>query len=119
MPDVQRPPLELLRSPWRPLIVAFVNRVRPVLAAVPGMSVNSWWRSALENARVGGDRESQHLFALAADLGGSRDQVEHAIQHARELGLIAVDFGGFVHAQLFLDGALARAGVRFPRVLVV
>lgn len=110
---LQAPPRDLVQSAFQPVIRAFIERVILLLghqAAVP----TSWYRSVDANIAVGGDPESQHLFAIALDLAVPRSAVAHVLETAQGLGLIAVDERTHVHLQLFPAGALARAGVVFP-----
>ena len=111
---LQPPPLDLIESAWRPFLDIFVHRANVLLQWVPGLTFTSWWRSPAGNRDEGGDRESQHLFALAADFTGSQDRLRLAIWLGRSVGLIMVPSAGHVHSQLFPKGALARAGVVFP-----
>jgi len=125
MSDLAVPPESLLTSAWRPLIVAFVQRVITTLRrGPPGVFLTSWYRTPLRNANEGGSPESQHLFGLAMDLGveetgfgpTSGREPSRLRDAARGAGLIGVpilDRGG-LHVQLFPAGTLARAGVVFP-----
>ena len=111
------PPLSLLRSPWLPFIVAFYWRAVTVLFRFGSqVGVSSWFRTPDANRDAGGDRESQHLFALAWDVVTPVHLLDAVAQVARGAGLIAVPNPreGIVHLQLFPAGALARAGVTFP-----
>jgi len=108
------PPTALLSSGWFPVIFAFYIRVVEIFRVVPGLEVTSWWRSPASNLDAGGDPQSQHLFGLGMDFAGSQNALREVIELARGLGLVAVDFGGYVHVQLFQAGALARVGVVFP-----
>ncbi len=109
------PPTALLQTAWFPLIFAFWIRAAELFRQVPGLNATSWFRTPDANRGVGGARESQHLFGLAMDIQTSKAGLRQTIGSARGVGLIPVDFGGYVHVQLFPAGALARAGVRFPR----
>lgn len=105
------PPDELLHlPPWSFLIREFVQLL--IQAVHEGQSVTSWFRSVEDNRRVGGDRESQHLLALAFDLVGPR--LVQTMQTANMLGLTAVLEDDHLHVQRFPAGALTRAGVVFP-----
>jgi len=108
------PPTALLQTGWLPFIFAFYIRVVELFRQVPGLTASSWWRDPESNRLAEGSEESQHLFALGMDLVASPAALREAIVAARGVGLIPVDFGGYVHVQLFPAGALARAGVRFP-----
>ena len=110
----QAPPIELIQSPFRPFILSFYFRLFVVLSSIPGSFLTSWFRTFDENVRAGGDPQSQHLFALGADLDVPTPQIAQSIDLGRFLGLIPVDEGTHVHFQLFPKGALARAGILFP-----
>lgn len=107
------PTQEVLASGWLPFISAFLNRVRAVDPAGE-LQATSWFRTPQKNRDVGGDEQSQHLFALALDATGSENAIRRAIVLGRRQGLIAVKGAGHVHLQLFPRGALERAGVTFP-----
>jgi len=110
------PPRELIRSPWLPFIRAFAIRAQRLVNNAPGLTATSWFRSALDNLRARGDIDSQHLFALAADFVGSGPDIERGVRVALALGIVPAPTPGQLHIQLFPAGALARAGVTFPRV---
>ncbi len=110
------PPLHLVRSAWLPYIRAFVSRL---LRSIPHeaarrITVTSWYRDPRANQLARGEVESQHLFALAADLAGPTDELRWIQTLARAHGLVAVLEPGHLHVQLFPKGALARVGVVFP-----
>ena len=69
----------------------------------------SWWRSARQNERVGGDAESQHLLGLALDLVS--DEPAELVASLREMGLTAVDEGDHVHVQALKAGEARRQGL--------
>ena len=108
------PPSFLLSSAWFPVIFAFYIRAAEIFRVVSGLQVTSWWRDPITNLDLGGDPQSQHLFGLGMDIAGSQDALRDASNLARRLGLISVDFGAYLHLQLFPAGALARIGVSFP-----
>jgi len=110
--DLAAPPASLLRSAWLPIIRIFVRRAIPLLRAG---TLTSWFRTPAMNRAVGGDPDSQHLFAIAWDIIPGFPGL--ITDEARESGLIAVPTGSpvqFVHVQLFPAGMLARFGIRFP-----
>jgi len=109
------PPPELLRSAWFPWILHFYWRAVPLFFQVPGLELTSWFRTAADNRTAGGSAESQHLFGLAWDLTASRPILPRLAAAATRQGLVAIQEGDHVHLQLFPKGALARAGVVFPR----
>lgn len=100
------PPREVQRS-IGPALPAFVRRVNA--ASWPsGVYATSWWRSPDWNRNVGGNAFSQHLGALALDIGGTRDQLRGAVDAARSVGLVAVDEGDHVHVQLLPAGVFGN-----------
>lgn len=112
---LQAPPRALLLSGFQPFILEFFFRLVLVLRATPGVLLTSWFRTVQANISEGGDEDSQHLFGLAADFEVPRVALGHVLEVARGVGLIPVNEGDHVHVQLFQAGALARAGVVFPR----
>jgi len=115
------PPRELLESNFLPLIVGFGWRVEALLihgilhqVQNDRLSLTSWFRTPEVNTDVGGDPQSQHLFALAIDLGGTPRWLNYLSTNAAAFGLIASTSPDFVHLQLFPAGELARSGVIFP-----
>jgi len=109
------PPPELLNSGWFPFIRDFYFRAVAGAQGFRGLGVTSWFRTPEKNRIEGGAAQSQHLFALAWDLTVPRDQLGHLTAHMRAQGLTAVQERDHVHVQAFPAGALARAGVSFPR----
>lgn len=109
------PPPELLATGWFPYILNFYWRMAGVFFQFPGrVGLSSWFRTPESNRMAGGAAESQHLFALAADLSAPSQILPDVTAVAQANRLIAVQEKGHVHVQLFPAGALARAGVRFP-----
>lgn len=86
----------------QPIVAEFVRRVN----AAPGQArVTSWWRTPARNAAVGGHPESQHLIGTAADFVPIAPSTYADIARALEgAGLVVVDEGDHVHAQLFAGG---------------
>jgi len=109
------PPPALLASAWFPFILNFYWRVVPLAQRFHDLRVSSWFRTPEKNRTEGGRAESQHLFGLAMDLVVPRIQLFPLTASAQVQGLIAVQEGDHVHVQAFPAGALARAGVQFPR----
>lgn len=93
---VEVPPPEVLNAVaqvlGRGFWPAFVNAAN---AGLQRGTVTSWWRSATENARVGGDPNSQHLWALAFD-GVGIDGAE-----LRRQGFTVVNEIDHTHVQTF------------------
>lgn len=109
------PPPELLASGWFPWILNFYWRMAGVFFQFPGrVGLSSWFRTPEANRMAGGAAESQHLFALAADLSAPSQILPDVTQVAKANHLIAVQEKGHVHVQMFPAGALARVGVTFP-----
>jgi len=109
------PPPELLQSGWFPFISNFYWRAVAGAQGFRGLTVTSWFRTPEKNRIEGGAQQSQHLFGLAWDLSAPRESLEHLAQHMAAQGLVAVRERNHVHVQAFPAGALARAGVTFPR----
>ena len=86
---------------------AFVSRVSR--AASRRTTLTSWWRDPTGNARVGGNPDSQHLIALAADLGG--EDFQDLARRLRSSGLVAVVESNHVHVQLWPAGTARRIGL--------
>lgn len=109
------PPVEIVRS-WRPELIEFVGKAEGAWrdAGSPAVSVSSWFRNQLHNARVGGDPFSQHLIATAADLTGTREQLRSFVSSARARGLIALDYGSHAHIQLRPAGFLRQRAALDP-----
>jgi len=108
----QFPPPVLLREPWLGVIIGFLRNLSQSL--VQGQQITSWYRSPQFNRQIGGEPDSQHLFALAMDIAGP--QLVFSMFQARRMGLVAVMERDHLHVQAFPRGALRRAGVRFPIV---
>ncbi len=109
------PPPDLLATAWFPFILNFYWRVVGLFFAFPRIALTSWFRTVEANRLEGGDEDSQHLFALAMDLRVPLDIVPNLMTRGRQMGLVMVQERNHVHVQAFPAGALARAGVRFPR----
>lgn len=87
------------------LVGAFVHR----LGFVRGVSAwTSWYRSPTENHRLGGARDSQHLWAAAVDAVGDLRAIEES---ARAAGLRPVRFSRHVHIQAWPAGLGRRIGL--------
>jgi len=106
---VRYPPNDLIQE-WGAEIHAFLWAL---LQAVRGLRGNlyptSWHRNALENYEAGGDEFSQHLVALALDIGGDAEILGEALESTRRVGLIAVDERasvGIIHVQRYPAGYL-------------
>jgi len=114
--DLAAPPPALLRSGWLPLIRVFFERALNLSQMIVFWNVTSWFRTAERNRIEGGNPESQHLFALAMDFALPESELIVALERARVAGLVSSPTAKDVlHVQLFPAGALARAGVTFPR----
>jgi len=114
--DLAAPPAELLRSGWLPIIRVFYDRARNLSETIVFWAVTSWFRTAERNRIEGGNPDSQHLFALAMDFALPATEMNVALERARVAGLVSSPTKKDVlHVQLYPVGALARAGVSFPR----
>lgn len=93
-----RPPPPMF---YGPPLFSFYQRV--LAAGSEGdLTPTSWYRSPIENARVGGDPFSQHQLGWALDVVGP-DATGFA-KRARLTGLTAVVESDHVHIQLFPAG---------------
>jgi len=101
-------------SIWRPIESlapgVYTDFILSVLAAVDPQAppdLTSWWRNPVRNFDVGGDRLSQHLLGLAADLRTSdlEDRAQLAARLRRN-ALTVSDEGDHLHVQLFRAGAI-------------
>lgn len=106
---VRLPPDEIVRR-WRPEIHAFLSTLLGAVRGIRGtLYPTSWHRNTLENYEAGGDEYSQHLVALALDIGGDPESLSAVLQQARGVGLVAVDertTEGIVHVQMYPAGFL-------------
>ena len=95
---------------WQPgFWTLWIRSFRAGASSAGGIKASSWWRSAPDNAAVGGARESQHLVGLAVDVEAA-DPARAAASFSRA-GFTVVDEGSHLHLQTFQPGALARHGV--------
>lgn len=103
------PPDEITTT-WWPEIHAFLTLLYAAVRGIRGtLYPTSWHRNATENWDAGGDEYSQHLVALALDIGGDPESLSAVLQQARGVGLVAVDeraTEGIVHVQRFPAGYL-------------
>ena len=77
--------------------------------------ITSWFRSPAENARVGGNPDSQHLVGLALDVVPGKPSFKLAISEASnrfmEAGFVTVPAERHLHIQTFPAGVLRSVGV--------
>jgi len=77
--------------------------------------LTSWFRSPLENRRVGGHPDSQHLVGLAFDVvpgkGSSALAINEAAQIFQRFGFSVEPAEKHVHVQTFPPNILRPAGV--------
>lgn len=94
-------------DPYREFILRWLYAHR----GLEGVTVTSWYRDPSHNASVGGSPGSQHQLGLALDTV-YRDRATwlEAVRNLNGWGLVAIDEGDHVHAQLW------RAGVAAPLV---
>lgn len=103
---------------FRPAIQIFFARLNAAEDRTSGLSFTgprAWYRTRAQNDAVNGEFESQHRVALGADLTAHVDN-DVLVGVLEDAGVIAFNEGTHVHAQLFMKGALARAGVDFSRL---
>ncbi len=105
--SVIAPPDEMLRE-YLPVYRYLVERALLLQSLDPRVNFTSWYRDQRQNAAVGGNRESQHLFGFAFDVVGGR--LEAVEQAANQLGLITVPELDHLHIQLFPAGFLRSLG---------
>jgi hypothetical protein len=82
---------------------SFVNRTMAAAGQLD-VSPTSWYRSPIDNARVGGDPFSQHLVGWAIDAVGP-DQQAFA-KGLRVRGITTVQESDHIHFQAFPAGIL-------------
>ena len=102
------PPPAVLIDHFLPTYRELIDRWSFLLREFPLTFPTSWFRDQLNNERVGGSPDSQHLFGFAADFDTPEPLAFGAL--AREIGLIPVIEFDHVHVQAFPSGALRRAG---------
>jgi len=77
--------------------------------------LTSWHRSPLDNRRVGGDPDSQHLVGLAFDVvpgkGTSLLAINEAAERFKEAGFEVAPAATHLHVQVFPAGLLRASGV--------
>lgn len=100
--SVRPPPTDVLVR-WYPWIWHFAQVATFAYYRAP-FRVSSWYRDPDHNASVGGNADSQHLIATAADLVPLSGSVEDLARELRAVGLVAVTYPSHVHAQLFRAG---------------
>ncbi len=92
-----------------------------------GWDPTSWYRDPVHNAFVGGDPCSQHTWGLATDWQRKPGSVAQTvfIARAQQLGFVAVPVVvrgvrslTASHVQVLNAGALAGAGLCFPRPVI-
>ena len=104
---MSRPPPELIQF-FRPVFEHFLPRAEMLARGHPEAELTSWWRDRIDNRRVGGNPDSQHLFGFAFDL--VVNDPEQTAEDARRLGFVAVVESDHVHLQFFPAGTLRRHG---------
>jgi uncharacterized protein YcbK (DUF882 family) len=84
---------------WTFALESFVAHADELLAVWPEAVLTSWWRSPVENRRVGGVPNSRHLYGAAFDAVLPRALVAGYMADARWLGLRPIDERDHVHVQ--------------------
>lgn len=106
--SLQPPPEDFLRHLF-PLYEFLLSRAEKLSFVDPSIKFTSWFRDQLENAAVGGNPESQHLFGFALDATTANPKA--VVQLANRLGLVGVEEFDHVHLQLFPAGFLKSFGL--------
>jgi hypothetical protein len=99
-PAISNPLAGWIPGIW-PIFVSLANRG---LSNGGATTVTSWWRSSGDNARVGGEPESQHLLGLAFDAVGPNPLTLAAA--LRAVGFVVVEEPSHIHAQAYRAGTL-------------
>jgi len=117
------PPVEIFRfveqlipGLWLNWIFAADQALREIDDDAGGDTViTSWFRTPLENQRVGGNPDSQHLLGLALDVVPGKPSFKLAVSEASsrfmEAGFITIPAEKHLHIQTFPAGLLRDAGV--------
>lgn len=106
---VSAPPIGIVRA-LLPELLRFFNGLIGVRVG-PSIRVSSWWRSAVDNRRVGGHPDSQHLLGLALDLVGEEEELRDLLFDVRQVGMIAVMEATHLHIQLLPAGVARLVGL--------
>lgn len=72
----------------------------------------NWFRTAADNARVGGARYSQHRWGMAVDLVVRASSRPAVVSRLRRAGFHVIDEGDHLHVQVFGAGVLPASGIR-------
>jgi len=90
------------------MVQAVLPRFREAVGFGGALQLTSWFRDPVDNARVGGDRYSQHLLGWAFDVIGDEHEREHLRDRATAAGLTVVDYGPgqHTHVQFLPTGVL-------------
>jgi len=103
---VVTPPVELVRK----FLPFFRDELVPALQQlsllVPEAVFTSWYRDPINNQRVGGARNSQHLLAWAADAVVPPPSANRFIQIAEGIGFTVVVEVDHIHIQAFGRGVV-------------
>ena len=103
--SLQAPPLSVVRAVMPQLRFA-LPRFRYLVESSEVDAITSWYRDPVQNQRVGGHPQSQHLYALAVDVVTARPERVAAV--ARRVGLVAVIERDHVHVQAYPAGYVER-----------
>lgn len=91
-------------------VISFVYRI----LSVPwreGCQLTSWHRSVVDNRRVGGHPQSQHLLGTAIDVWRMDGDYGYEMARCYDAGLIPINEGTHLHVQLFPAGYALSAGL--------
>jgi len=109
---VRAPPIGIVRA-LLPELIQFFEGLRGVRVG-RSIRVTSWWRSSVDNRRVGGHPDSQHRLGLALDLIGEEEELLELLLDVRQVGMVAVLEPTHLHIQL-LPAGVARLSGLFDR----
>lgn len=82
-----------------PALIVGVQAIRDLLGKP--IQVNSGYRTVEHNDKIGGSKNSYHLYGMAADLSGHDPKEIEKI--ARDLGMVARPYKNFCHVDIGHD----------------
>jgi len=112
---VVTPPVDLVRKFLPFFRDELVPALQQLALLVPEAVFTSWYRDPINNARVGGAPNSQHLLAWAADAVVPPESANRFIQIAEGIGFVVVVERDHIHIQAFGRGVVPDSF--FPSLL--